>query len=87
MTCLPVHTVGGFSFTPLTLPVHTAAAPAPGATGRLPAHRNSRRTPSARHAHTAIDTPPPTPAAAQSTPHIAASTSPLSDCEEFYAFE
>ena len=73
---------------PLTAaPRHTAAAPTPGATGRLPAHRNSRRTPSARHAHTAIDTPPPTPAAAQSTPHIAASTSPLSDCEEFYAFE
>ena len=62
---------------PLTLPVHTAAAPAPCATGRSPARRNSRRTPSARHAHTAIDTPPPTPAAAQSTPHIAASASPL----------
>ena len=63
---------------PLTAaPRHTAAAPAPGATGRLPAHRNRRRTPSARHAHTAIDTPPPTPAAAQSTPHIAASASPL----------
>lgn len=73
---------------PLTAaPRHTAAAPAPCATGCLPARRNSRRTPSARHAHTAIDTPPPTPAAAQSTPHIAASTSPLSDCEEFYAFE
>ena len=67
----------GFSFAPLTLPVHTAAAPAPGATGRSPARRNSRRTPSVRHAHTAIDTPPPTPAAAQSTPHIAASASPL----------
>ena len=73
---------------PLTAaPRRSAAAPAPCATGRLPAHRNSRRTPSARHAHTAIDTPPPTPAAAQSTPHIAASASPLSDCEEFYAFE
>ena len=68
---------------PLTLPVHTAAAPAPGATGRSPARRNSRRTPSVRHAHTAIDTPPPTPAAAQSTPHIAASASPLSGCEFF----
>ena len=83
MTCLPVHTVGGFFFYPLPLPVHTAAAPAPGATGRPPARQNSRRTPSAHHAHTAIDTPPPTPAAAQSTPHIAASASPLSGCEFF----
>ena len=68
---------------PLTLPVHTAAAPAPCATDCLPARRNSRRTPSARRAHTAIDTPPPTPAAAQSTPHIAASASPLSGCKFF----
>ena len=62
---------------PLTLPVHTAAAPAPCATGRSPARRNSRRTPSVRHAHTAIDTPVPASAAEQSTPHIAASASPL----------
>ena len=73
---------------PLTAaPRRSAAAPAPCATDCLPARQNSRRTPSARHAHTAIDTPLPTPAAAQSTPHIAASTSPLSGCEEFYAFE
>ena len=69
---------------PLTAaPRHTAAAPAPCATDCLPARRNSRRTPSARHAHTAIDTPPPTPAAAQSTPHIAASASPLFCCKFF----
>ena len=36
-----------------------------------------------RRAHTAIDTPPPTPAAAQSTPHIAASASPLF-CRKFF---
>ena len=64
---------------PLTAaPRRSAAAPAPGATARSPARQSSRRTPSARRAHTATNTPPPTPAAAQGTPHIAASASPLS---------
>ena len=69
---------------PLTAaPRRSAAAPAPGATARSPARQSSRRTPSVRRAHAATNTPPPTPAAAQGTPHIAASASPLSGCEFF----
>ena len=59
-------------------PLHSGAQPAPAATGRPRACQSNRRTPSARRACTATDTPLPTTAAAQSKPHIAASAFPLS---------
>ena len=66
---------------PLTLPVRSGARPAPAATGRPRACQSNRRTPSARRARTATGTHLPTPAAAQNTPHIAASAFLPSGCK------
>ena len=81
---IPIVLLDGryFSFArPLTPPVRPGARPAPAATGCPRACQSSRRTPSARRARTATDTPRPTAAAAQNTPHIAASASLLSVCK------